>query len=159
MSIIWTPAQRQYYVVMRDDTYDEGDFLASGQQNEDGRYPYNTDWPASRRIIWYDTEEDQQSHPALIAKDQIVFISSEESRIDSASGANITRNHASKAREAERIKFDNWTDLTRLPFIAADQALRPSMSIGQIADEIWAEHIAEAGPEAARVQAKRELSE
>lgn len=156
MSVLWTDAPKLFYIVLRDDSFDEGDFIMSGEA-EAGLYPFDTSWPDTVRVVWFDTEYEQQQHPALLRRTKKTAIRVARHTIDGQSGLNITRNHAAKAQEAAAVKFDLITDTARLPFLAAEQAKRPHMSIFEIADEIWAQHVQDAVVEADRVDSKRQL--
>lgn len=109
-------------------------------------------------VSWHATYEQAMQHPA--ARDGAGYIERVKTlhAIDKSSGLSRDKLHAAKAREAERVLFDNVTDVNRLPFLAADCATRTDgCTLQQVAQEVWNMHAQDAQPEADRVEAKRQV--
>lgn len=155
MSIRRIKAVDRFYVVAMG--FAAADFIDSGERDENGMIRSDTNWPAGYVIAWFESKDQQRNHPAFRAQREIDRVFSGRVFIDGESGLSIPKMHAAKAQEAREVKFNGLTDLAKLPFIAEELLLQPEKSIAEIADEIWAEHIIDAPPEAARTAAKRSL--
>lgn len=155
MSVRKKKATDRYYIVSTGYTAD--DFVYAGEAQIDGTYREDTDWPSGFKLSWFPALELQKKHPAYAQYLEEERIKTGIQNIDNGTSVNITRSHAAKAMEARAVKFDGITDLAKLPYISAELSRQPSKSLNDIADEIWAEHIADADAEAARTEAKRNL--
>lgn len=107
-------------------------------------------------VFWFPTIYEALQHPAARDFHESKLLRKVLNNVDGEHGVRKGVMHSAKAREAERVKFDNVTDLNRLPYLAAEVATRTDgATLAQVADEVWAKHVFDATAEALRVQARR----
>ena len=107
-------------------------------------------------VTWHKNIDD---HPTAAAQDKVINTEAAKIQIDAEAGVNRSTMHANKRIEAERVLFDNETNMDRLPMIAAEIERRTEdVTAVEVAQEWWFKVRATAAPEADRVNKKREIS-
>ncbi len=144
-------ARRKFHVIATGYTADDFVALGSGPV-------YLQEGFTEDDISWHDSLATAMKHPAARDGYGAIERSKKLKAIDGQSEVQKLRVHAHKAREAEKILFDDVTDPLRIPFITADCAARSDgCTIHDVAQMIWDKHLEEVPSETLRTEARRQV--